>query len=310
MTINLCIPVVLVLLLAACNADQESRHVLLDEAVDTDQVQELSLREREGWVFGFDLRSSPQEDARQYLPFLAYLERSTGEKFHLRFTPQNGHIIDELGSNNVQFAAIGATSYIKARQKYKVGILARGLNPENRAQYRSFIVVHPDSDIGSLGELRGKRFAFGDINSTQGHLIPRIVLQAAGIGLDRLAEHRFTGSHLNCANAVVSGNSDACGLQDTMAKTMTREGRLRILHRSDYYPSSGIAFHRDMDQTVVAKVKQALLDFDPAKTHNPPLYNWSETEMPNGFSAAADEDYRALEQWMIRLGFITQAPGG
>ena len=33
--------------------------------------------------FGFDLRSSPQEDAAQYIPFLDYLSESTGFHFKL-----------------------------------------------------------------------------------------------------------------------------------------------------------------------------------------------------------------------------------
>ena len=66
--------------------------------------------------FGFDLRSGPLEDARQYLPFLNYLSRATGYDFKLRFTSKSSSIIDDLGTGKVHFAAVGAVSFIKAHE--------------------------------------------------------------------------------------------------------------------------------------------------------------------------------------------------
>lgn len=254
--------------------------------------------------FGFDLRASPQEDARQYLPFLHYLEHATGYSFELQFTPKGTSIADELGTGRVQFAAIGATSYIKSKERYGAVAVARGLNSKNQAEYQSIIVVSPDSAIKSIEALRGKRFAFGSIDSTQGHLIPRIMLGAKDIGLEDLADYTYTGSHRECVNAVVAGKADACGMQDTMAREMASQGLVRILATSAYYPSSGIAANKDVPQEVIKRVRQALLDFKPQGRDMAGLYAWNKTEMPRGFSGAAEEDYTELRRWLLRFGML------
>ena len=263
------------------------------------------------YTFGFDPRSSPQEDARQYLPFLNYLEQATGYKFTLRFTHKDSDIVDDIGTGILDFAAIGATSYIHALEvhDYPIVPIARGVNMQGEAEYRSFFVVHPQNKLSSLSQLKGHSFAFGDKTSTQGHLIPRIVMHQHGISLAQLSKYDYTGSHIKCANAVVSGRADVCGMQDTMATHMARQGLLKILFRSGYYPSSGIVANKRVDKDVIARIQQALIAFQPMGKHSSNLYNWHKTEMPKGFVSAREEDYLELKEWMLKLGFLEHPAG-
>ena len=183
--------------LTACDAGDERPTVDLQDRVSqppppTPEVSDVHNADSILY-FGFDLRASPQEDARQYLPFMDYLNTTTGYEFQLRFTPKSSSLIEELGNGRLHFAAIGADSYIKAREKYGVVSVVRGLNLQGKAEYRSKIVVRPDSLIQTLGDLKGTRFAFGSINSTQGHLIPRIVMEKHGLKLTDFVEHFLYG---------------------------------------------------------------------------------------------------------------------
>ncbi len=261
-------------------------------------------KEESVFYFGFDLRASPQEDARQYLPFIDYLSRVTGYKFELRFTPKNSSIVDDLGKGKVHFAAIGAVSFIKASETYGAISLVRGVNIHGETRYRSMIVVHPDSNVQSLDDLKGKHFAFGSTSSTQGHLIPRIVLSNSGIKLNDFASYSYTGSHEACAKAVIDGDFDACGMQDTMAQSLEEKGLVRVLHVSDYFPSSGIAATQGIQDDSCEKIKNALLDFDPNGKDKKGLYNWQRTEMPNGFQSTEEADYRTLREWLLRFDML------
>ncbi len=73
-----------------------------------------------------------------------------------------------------------------------------------------------------------------------------------------------------------------------MGGELAKKGLVRILHTSRYYPSSGIAANKDVQKEVLAKVKQALIDFQPKGHDADGLYNWNKTEMPYGFVEAAD----------------------
>ncbi len=298
--------VFLSLSLFACDREQQGSVIDLNDKIsDVELASDRHTHDHDKvFVFGFDLRSSPQEDARQYLSFLDYLEQSTGYHFKLRFTPKDSSIVDELGQNNFQLAAIGAVSYIAAHEKYQVVSLVRGINADGKAKYQSIIVVRPESSIKDMNYLKGKRLVFGSSKSTQGHLIPRIVLAKHKLALKDFSSYEYTGSHVNCANSVISKKADVCGMQDTMAKEMASKGLLRILYTSDYYPSSGIAVNKSVPDEVVLKIKHALLAFDPKGRHKEGLYNWDKTEMPNGFIEAKIQDYDQLREWSIKLGIL------
>ena len=294
--------------LTSCDSESNAPVVDLNNRISDKelliQIQNQKKNQKQILYFGFDLRSSPQEDSRQYQPFLRYLEKTTGYKFELRFTPQNSSIIDELGTGKVHFAALGAVSYIQGHERYGIRSLVRGLNLQGKAKYQSMIVVNPNSSVNTINNLKNKRLAFGNINSTQGHLIPRISLQENGIELSDLKSYKYTGSHQNCADLVLSYKFDACGMQDTMAKEMEKQGLLKVLHTSRYYPSSGIAANQDLPLEMVSKVKMALIAFDPQGVNKSNLYHWSQTEMPNGFISADKKDYLDMTKWLIKFGML------
>jgi len=288
-------------LLQGCDAP---RNNVTDKRISESELAKLSSTSanQTTFYFGFDLRASPQEDAKQYAPFLKYLNKTTGYTFRLRFTSKNENIIHNLKNDVIQFASIGAVSLIKAQQQDNIIPLARGLNNNNKAEYRSFIVIANNSKITSIADLKRKRFAFGSKTSTQGHLIPRIILSNAGLTLKDFQSYIYTGSHSKCAQAVIERNVDACGMQDTLALELAKQGKLKILHKSSYYPSSGIVAKGDLPAEALESVTRALVDFDPINNHALKLYNWHKTEMPNGFKIANSDDYDLLQKAVFDFG--------
>ena len=130
------------------------------------------------------------------------------------------------------------------------------------------------------------------------------MLMEHDITLEHLETYIYTGSHQNCAEAVVSDKADVCGMQDQLAEKIATQGTLKIIHRSRDYPSSGIVVNKSVPAEVVTKVKQALLNFEPLGKDNNGLYHWDNTEMPKGFVYANEQDYKLLREWSVRLGFL------
>lgn len=294
-------------LILLCTTTMAKAEKLIDlkMSISEEELQKKrAVKSKENMIiFGFDLRRSVEEDTRQYVPFLNYLERTTGYRFDLRFTPEDATIADDLGRGVIHFGAVGADTYLMTKARYGAIIVVRGLNSEERAEYQSVFIARPGSSISSVEELRGKRFAFGSKSSTQGHLIPRIVLAQHGIMLEDLGGYGWTGSHSNCANEVTAGHFDAGGMQDLLGRELAEAGLIKIFYTSKYYPSSGIAANRDVDPTIIAGVKKALINFEPGGKDAEGLYHWDKTEMANGFKEAFDHDYAELDEWAKRLGF-------
>ena len=289
---------------SCCIGEQEVPEIDLNKTQEG--VVQFPQDDADTVYFGFDLRLSPKEDARIYAPFLQYLSEETGRTFKIHFTSEYETTQDNLGKGITQFAALGALSYLKAHDDHGVICIARGLNADGRGEYCAAIVTRPDSDITELKEIRNRTFCFGSFYSTQGHLIPRKMLEVANITLSDLGQYEYTGSHRNCAMAVMKGECDAGGMQDTMASSLADEGRLRVVAFSDYYPSSGISANRDVDPALLEAVKKALLDFDPKGKHAGNLTGWDKTEMPCGFVEADDSDYAGLREIAMRYGVIKE----
>ena len=199
---------------------------------------------------------------------------------------------------------MGAMSYLKAQLRYHVISLVRGINHQGKALYQSVLVTKPDSPIRNIKDIKGQSLAFGNPSSTQGYLIPRIMLKKHGISLTDLYRYGFTGSHQNCAESVISGKYDVCGMQDQLGDRLAQQGFLKIIQRSSYYPASGIVANNFVSNEVIKKVKTALINFYPQGKDRQGLYHWDRTEMPRGFVAAKEHDYDELRQWAIKLGFL------
>lgn len=307
-SLRLCLlPIVFSLFLLSTSCDQNENKQFIDfnEKVSDKELRTLKSNiNHDRLRFGFDIRLGPQEDAKQYLPFLDYLSRRTGYKFSLLFSHMDGSIVDDLVAGKVDFAVIGAGSFIKARQQSKIIPVVRGLNTEGKSGYQSILVAKKNSKLKQISDLPGKRLGFGSVTSTQGHLIPRILLHNNKILLRDLAKYEYFGSHLACAEAVITDRVDMCGMQDTLAKKMASEGKVKIIHTSKFYPSSGIAAREDIANDVLKKVRDALLDFEPHGRDSVGLYHWEMTEMPKGFGPATVKDYAELEKWAFKLGLI------
>lgn len=290
--------------LAGCDIRESSTQVNLARAADANDLARLRSIGDGTLYIGFDRRLEPKEDVKMYIPLLRYLERTTTYRFKLHPTPKEGNVVDDLGRGTIQFAIVGTLSYLQAHTRYGAQPLVRGLNADGRGVYRAAIITRPTSPIQTLANLRGRTFAFGAANSTQGHLIPRILLDQAGIQLGDLAAYEYTGSHVGVANAVISGRYDAGGMQDTLALSLANRGLVRIFMLSMDYPSSGIMVGPGVDPHIVDAVRRALLAFDPLGKDSAGLYHWERTEMPRGFIGAQHSDYAELQVWSERFGLL------
>lgn len=299
----------LAIFLSACGDQEAPKRVRLQAR----SPQASEAREQGGSAgtplkFGFDHRLSPKDDVRIYLPFTKYLDRQTGYRFSIKFTEKYEETADNLGRGLIQFAALGPVNCVMAKAKYGANCLAMGLNQDGKPEYRAVIFARQGSPLKNLEDLRGKNFAFGDRFSTQGHIIPRDMLEKKGVTLKNLRGYVFTGSHANTAKAVLNGDYDAGAIQDMLADRLSSEGRIKILAVSRPYPSSLICAARGVDPAISKAVKAALLAMDPKGIHQNFLVDWDRTEMPSGFAAYQENSLGEIEALTARYLGVPSSP--
>ncbi len=293
---------------SACVKEETPKKVSLSKKT-VDTVEEIEYPPQDTIWFGFDLRIGPKEDVRSYIPLLKYLESSTGRRFRIKFSEKYEDTVDDLGKGVTHFAAVGTLSYIIGEAKYRIKYLVNGVNQEGDTTYHSIIFTAPKSSISNLKDLKGKCFAFGSKMSTQGHLIPRKMLEEEGITLNELGKHIYTSSHLETVKSVLNGECDAGGIQDVLAKNLLSEGKIKILKISEPYPGSLIAYNNSVDSKTVEAVRAALLAFEPTGKHKDMLVDWDKTEMPMGFTKVNELELEKVKALARGYGLLKQKSG-
>jgi phosphonate transport system substrate-binding protein len=197
----------------------------------------------------------------QKAPLKDYLSKALGESINLIIPTNYNATVEALGNNSLDFAYLGALTYVKAHVLY--GVLPLVQRTEDK-QFHSLFITPAGSSIKQLADVRGKRFAFGDINSTSGHLIPYAQLKKAGVDVDHDLHFRYTGSHPATAKAVEAGTVDAGALDETVFRSMVSESKLdsskvRIFHTSDPFVDYVWVARKDVDSAHREKFANAFL---------------------------------------------------
>jgi phosphonate transport system substrate-binding protein len=156
-------------------------------------------------------------------PLRDYLSAKMGRPVELVIPTNYNATVEALGNGSLDFAYLGGLTYLKAREAYGVIPLVQRSSDQ---QFHSLFITQTGSAINKLTDLKGKRFAFGDISSTSGHLMPDYALRNAGIDPDTDLSARFTGNHPATAKAVESGTVDAGALDESVFRAVTDGGQI------------------------------------------------------------------------------------
>lgn len=198
------------------------------------------------------------EIATRFSALADYLARASGRPVQARVGRNYAEHIDAIGTDSVDIAYMGPVPYVKLVSRYgKKPLLAR--QQVNSQRYlRGVMIVRQDSPIRTLADLKGKRFAFGDPDSTMSHVLPLYLLQKAGVPQRALAHHEFLGAHKNVALAVLAGDYDAGAVKQEVFQEFSSQG-LRAL--AELPPVSDHLFvaSAKLPASLVAVLRHALL---------------------------------------------------
>ena len=192
-----------------------------------------------------------------------YITFRTGIKVTLDTKNSYQELIDGLNDGYIDMCYLGALSYIKSRKKSGVIPLVRPtFTGQDSPFYTSCIIVRKDSAIRNLEELKGKKFAFVDKNSTSGYLLPLTMLQEEGINnLDFFSEYIFTGDHDSSFLAVYNGYVDGGALYSRifLNEDDARLNDIKVLKESPPIPTGPIVIRKEIKDDRAQKIKEALL---------------------------------------------------
>jgi phosphonate transport system substrate-binding protein len=235
-------------------------------------------------------------------PLRDYLSRVLGQPVELLIPTSYNATVEAMGNGSLDFAYFGGLTYGKARARFGViPLVQRDID----RQFHALLITQTDSPIRTLADLRGKRMAFGDINSTSGHLFAVKAMMAAGVNPEKdLKWQRFTGSHAATMQAVASGAADAGSVDETVYKSMIADGKIdgkkvRVFYTTPPFPDYVWASRKDIDPTLQERFAKAFLNLDSVR--DAAIIKILRAEH---FVRADDAEYVPMRQIAVRLGLM------
>lgn len=205
----------------------------------------------------------PAELVTRFAPLAGYLEKQLGQRVQVRVGRDYDQHIETIGRNAIDIAYMGPASYVKMVARHGAKPLLARIEINGKPTVTGYIVTRADRPLSKLAELRGKRFAFGDINSTMGTIVAQHVLRRAGVGLESLGGYQYLGSHRNVALAVLSGDYDAGAVRKEIYDELQPRG-LRVLMKLPDVSEHLFVTRSDLPAGDVTGLRQALLGLKDA----------------------------------------------
>lgn len=230
--------------------------------------------------FGVLTIDSALSVSERYGPLLAYLSTATGRPFELVPLTQASQFT-AVATQDLDFTTTNPLAAEQVRRLYGTRFLVTHSRPGNGAEFGGLIIVHQDSSLHTLANLRGQRVACVNKQTAAAGCVFQIKhLLDQGIDPERdFGEFLENGSQDNIVLAVLNGTLDAGFIRTGQLEKMAARGllehpdRLRVLdpqpttfpypHTTALYPEWPIAALAHTDPALATAVTEALLALPP-----------------------------------------------
>lgn len=223
-----------------------------------------------------------------YAPVFNAITRTTGLQFDLKVGQSYGAVVEGMCRQLADIAFFGPVSYVQAQQRGCAQLLAVGVE-KGASIYYAGMFARADAPMTSVQDVKGKRVAFGDVNSASSFTFQISMLLDAGVDPVRdLAAIRMTGSHANSLAALVQGQVDVASLSFDSYEKAVKQGAvdpktIKVIARSMAIPYPPLALNSRLPEALKAQLKSAFSTVNKAPGITP--------DMIRGYGGAKIDGY-------------------
>lgn len=243
-------------------------------------------------VFGVLETDDPQVMRRRYQPLLESLHETLGIEVVLGLGHSRQEMLENLNDGTFHLGCLSSSSYVIAKKLFpeKIQLVASVEKNHREGEEEVAIIVRKDSELKSLQELEGKRFAFGSYQTTLSYYLPYYLLRQNGV-LAKLESFDTLGAHEEIvAKRVAMGSYDAGAVSVSIARLYKKH--LKTIARSEVISDSAIVVNRNIDPKVRKLIGSFFINM------NDPYMFRALGKGVTGFVMRSDRDYDRLRKIM------------
>lgn len=225
----------------------------------------------------------------KYTPLAEYLSQELERPVRVTVAKNYAEHIRLTGEDRLDISFLGGNPYVVIGDDYgRKPLLVRYVF-EGKPTFRAVIFVHRDSPFNTLVQLKGRRMAFGNVNSTLSTQVPLFMLMEAGVGLGDLARYEHLRNHENVVLGVEFGDFDA----GAVAEEVFREHRsqdIKLLAASPELSTHVFVTRAGMPETLRDRIRRALLALHAEDPMQQVILHAISAKL-SGFAPVFDSDY-------------------
>lgn len=204
---------------------------------------------------------------KDFQPIFNAISQATGLQFDLKVGQNYSAVVEAMCAGAADIAWFGPVTYLQARARGCAELLALAVRGGDSVYY-SGIFARKDANINNIRDLKGKRIALGDPNSTSSFNVPVAMMLANGVNPARDAAAIYlAGTHANVLKALSEGIVDAGGASfDSFEKAVNAKAidptQLKVVAKSAPIPYPPLAIHPKVNEGVKSKLRDAFNRID------------------------------------------------
>jgi phosphonate transport system substrate-binding protein len=247
--------------------------------------------------------TDPAKILRESEPLKSRLAQATGAPVDFTIPANYAAVVEALVADKLDVAFLGGFTYVQARKRAGVEPLVQ----RDRDQaFHSVFVVPVASSVATLADLKGKSFAFGDVNSTSGHLMPEYYMRQENVDPEVIAKAIYTGGHDATLLAVANGKVDAGAMDEAVFQKMTADGKVdpksvKIFFTTPPFFDYVWVARKGLPADTQKKIADIFLALDEGKADDKKLL---ELLAAKKYVRADDASYEKLRQAATQAGLL------
>jgi len=226
-----------------------------------------------------------------------YLSQKTGYNIKPTVLTSYAAVTEGMTSGNVDIGWVGPLDYVIAHQKNGAEAVTKSVR-NGKPSYLAFIIVNANSNINSVADLKGKKFAFGDPLSTSSNLYPRFLMLKNGINPDTDVKGVNISNQTQIGVNVCQGTVDAGAIYDDARTNRGAETscpgimtKTKILATSDPIPGDPQMIRHNLNSAQKKKLREAMIALGTDPTMKDPL---KKLYTIDSLAPAQDSDYDVI----------------
>lgn len=248
-------------------------------------------------VFGAYTADKASDVVEEFAPTINWLEselsKQLGRPIEVRMKIANSYLagISDIAIGKAHFSRLGPASYIHALDENPELKILSMESKKGERTFKGLIVVHKDSPIKDIGDLKGKSFAFGSPLSTIGRYLVQDLMITNDIYSTDLSNFAYLGRHDSVGMAVAAKAFDAGALKSSSFKALVEDGHpVKQLLTFDNVTKPWVA-HPDLSPEIFEAIRMAMLTISREKAEELDI---------DGFLESGPEYYSEIGEAMKR----------